>query len=64
MIASADSRHNVMVSDALTEEALLRGLEMLPPMVPSAGGGTGSEGQASQVEHHQATLKGATMKGK
>ena len=64
VVVERDDRLMDTVIDTLTEEALLRGLEMLPPMVPSAGGGTGSEGQASQVEHHQATLKGATMKGK
>ena len=64
MAVVRDDRLTDTVIDALTEEALLRGLEMLPPVAPSTGGGSGSEGQASQVEHHRATLKGATLKCK
>jgi DNA-directed RNA polymerase subunit omega len=39
-----DDRQNDTVIDVLTEEALLKGLEKLTPMVPSTPGGTGSEG--------------------
>jgi DNA-directed RNA polymerase subunit omega len=39
-----DDRSTDTVIDTLTEEALLRGLEKLTPMDPSAGGGRGSEG--------------------
>jgi DNA-directed RNA polymerase subunit omega len=47
------------VIDTLTEEALLRGLEKLTPMIPSSSGGSGSEGQASQVENIQTRLEQA-----
>jgi DNA-directed RNA polymerase subunit omega len=45
-----DDRLSDTVIDALTEEALLRGLEKLTPMMQSTSGGSGGEGQASQTD--------------
>src|SRR5262245_18063343 len=52
-----DDRLTDTVIDTLTEDALLRGLEKLTPMVPSTGGWSGSEGQASQVDNIQTSLE-------
>ena len=56
MVVVRDDRLTDTVIDALTEEALLKGLEKLTPMIPSISG-VGSEGKASQPEHHQASVK-------
>ena len=64
VVVVRDDRLTDTVIDALTEEALLRGLAMLPPVVPSTSGGSGSERQASQVEDYPATMKRASLKGK
>jgi hypothetical protein len=64
VVVVRDDRLTDTLIDALTEEALLKGLEILLPVAPSTGGGSSSEGQANQAEHHPATLKGATLKGK
>ena len=42
-----DDRLTDTVIDTITEDALLRGLQTLRPMDPSAGGGSGGEGQGS-----------------
>jgi DNA-directed RNA polymerase subunit omega len=42
-----DDRLTDTAIDALTEEALLRGLEKLTPLEPSIGAGGGSEGRGS-----------------
>lgn len=56
-VVMRDDRLTDTVVDTLTEEALLRGLEKLTPMVPSTGGGSGSEAGASQVDNIQTRLE-------
>lgn len=57
IVVVRDDRLTDTVIDALTEEALLRGLEKLTPMIPSTSGGSGSDGQASQVDNTQTRLE-------
>jgi len=52
-----DDRLTHTVIDTITEDALLRGLQTLTPMESSTGSGSGSEGQASQVEKLRPSLE-------
>ena len=52
-----DDRLTHTVIDTITEDALLRGLQTLTPMESSTGSGSGSEGQASQVDKLRPSLE-------